>query len=98
MFTVGSPPQSTRTELVLDVLDVNEHAPEFIVPDVHLNSTHSIHLNRLMPFRRVFMKVCPLRYYSSTRCSAERSSVSHPNIRSHMLLLHSSVECLLLCR
>ena len=70
----GSPAQSTPTEVVLEVLDVNEHAPEFLVPNPHVNATHNIHLSRLTPVGRVLMKVClhappppPLFEFSSTR-------------------------------
>ena len=54
----GSPAQSTPTEVVLEVLDVNEHAPEFLVPNPHVNATHNIHLSRRTPVGRVLMKVC----------------------------------------
>ena len=39
------------------MLDVNEHAPEFLVPNPHVNATHNIHLSRRTPVGRVLMKV-----------------------------------------
>lgn len=72
----GSPPQSTQTEVVLEVLDVNEHAPAFLVPNPLANSTHNIHLSRRTPVGRVLMKVrsfveFSLGYY----CAAQECTV-----------------------